>query len=108
MYNGLTHKNWQRVRAMVKARDGATCQYCGRYAPDGRADHVLSLSRGGTDGLTNLVWACLDCNRLKGDKTLREWALEIFAGRRFAELLPGMGQVEIVEVPSGEDSTCEG
>lgn len=69
----LTPESWARVRKIVKRRDGAICQYCGCEASGGEVDHVLPLAKGGTDALTNLVWACKNCNRSKGDKTLREW-----------------------------------
>lgn len=69
----LTRESWARVREIVKNRDGETCQYCGRPAPDGEPDHVLPLAKGGTDALTNLVWSCPECNRSKGSKSLREW-----------------------------------
>jgi len=69
----LTRESWQRVKATVKRRDREICQYCGQHAPDGEPDHVLPLSRGGTDRLTNLVWTCKECNQSKGNKTLREW-----------------------------------
>ena len=77
MCNVLTSESWQRLRAMVQARAGETCQYCGKRAPDGEPDHVLPLSRGGTDALYNLVWACRECHRQKGDKTPREWVQEL-------------------------------
>jgi len=69
----LTGTSWKRVRDIVKSRDGETCQYCNAKATDGEADHVLPLSKGGHDGLDNLVWSCQKCNREKAGKTLREW-----------------------------------
>lgn len=69
----LTRQSWYRVKATIKSRDQAICQYCGRHASDGEPDHVLPLARGGTDRLTNLVWACKECNQSKGNRTLREW-----------------------------------
>ena len=37
-------------------------------------DHSNPVSRGGTDYLRNLVPACIDCNRSKGDLTSREFS----------------------------------
>jgi len=68
-----TEKSWRRLRDMVGKRDKWTCQYCGRYVPKGQADHVLPLTKGGTDAIYNLVWACSTCNAQKGGKTLVEW-----------------------------------
>lgn len=84
----LTPTSWSRVVAIVKKRDKCICQYCGRFDEKGEVDHVLPVSRGGTDAFTNLVWACRPCNRSKGDKTVREWVRylaqrdreDIFAG----------------------------
>jgi len=54
----------------------ATCAYCGkegdeRNGPDGKPwhmDHVMPLSRGGEDCVTNIVKACAWCNLSKGQK----------------------------------------
>jgi len=70
----LSRLSWRRRKAQVRKRDGATCRYCGGHAPDGQPDHILPLSRGGTDDLENLAWACPGCNQSKGDRTLQEWA----------------------------------
>jgi len=69
----LSRESWKRVKALVRNRDHATCRYCGRYAPGGEVDHVIPLSRGGTDALDNLAWACAACNGSKGSKTVDEW-----------------------------------
>ena len=71
--HAVTAWSWKRLSDQVKNRDGSVCQYCGAYAPGGGADHVVPLSRGGTDALDNLVWACRECNSSKGDKTPKEW-----------------------------------
>lgn len=69
----ITAWSWKRLSEQVKNRDGSVCQHCGAYAPGGGADHVTPLSRGGSDALDNLVWACTECNSSKGDKTPEEW-----------------------------------
>ncbi|MCC7000920.1 MAG: HNH endonuclease [Gemmatimonadaceae bacterium] len=55
-------------RFLVFRRDGYTCQYCGRRAPDVElhADHVVAWSRGGKTVLENLRTACSSCNLGKG------------------------------------------
>jgi 5-methylcytosine-specific restriction endonuclease McrA len=37
-------------------------------------DHSVPLARGGTDYFRNLVPACVQCNRSKGDLTSREFS----------------------------------
>ena len=69
----VTSLSWYRLRHLVKKHSQGMCHYCGDYAPDGQADHVLPLSRGGTDSIDNLVWACKSCNSSKGNKTIEEW-----------------------------------
>ncbi len=46
-----------------------TCQYCG--ATEGRMeiDHIVPRGAGGTDTITNLTCACVECNRKKGNRT---------------------------------------
>lgn len=47
------------------------CVYCGEAADS--EDHVVPLSRGGTDHWWNLVRACQKCNSSKKDRLLEEW-----------------------------------
>jgi 5-methylcytosine-specific restriction endonuclease McrA len=56
-------------------KQGQVCAYC-NTKPVGLPDpeHVLALSRGGRNDMTNLVAACRPCNTDKGDLTLEEWA----------------------------------
>lgn len=73
-----------------------TCVYCGRVlrydhstlgpVPNKECsiDHLLPVSRGGTDDPSNLVLACKGCNRSKSDRTPDEWAEMI---RRAADRL---------------------
>jgi 5-methylcytosine-specific restriction endonuclease McrA len=39
-------------------------------------DHLVPISRGGTNARDNLVLACFACNRSKGGKLLAEWQAE--------------------------------
>ncbi|NOZ54987.1 MAG: HNH endonuclease [Gammaproteobacteria bacterium] len=61
-------------RALFR-RDGHVCLYCGeqfRHANLTR-DHIIPMSRGGTDNWENVVTACFRCNNQKGSKTPEEW-----------------------------------
>lgn len=57
------------VRFKVFLRDGFTCQYCGAKPPEVRleVDHRIPVSKGGPDDFDNLLTACEECNRGKGD-----------------------------------------
>lgn len=61
-------------RFLIFERDGFTCRYCGRRAPDVplQADHVHPKSKGGSDHDENLVTACVECNQAKRDRVLKD------------------------------------
>ena len=61
----------KKIRFEVFKRDGFTCQYCGRMAPDVilEVDHIQPVAEGGDNDMINLVTSCMECNRGKG-KTL--------------------------------------
>jgi 5-methylcytosine-specific restriction endonuclease McrA len=52
------------------------CFYCGlqHASPqEGHFDHVIPLTRGGSDNPDNIVFACRACNWSKHDRTPDEW-----------------------------------
>jgi 5-methylcytosine-specific restriction endonuclease McrA len=57
-------------RRLVLARDGHSCQYCGRHADT--IDHIQPRSRGGKNVWENCVAACRPCNAKKADRTPAE------------------------------------
>lgn len=63
-----------KIRFEVFKRDAFTCQYCGRQAPDVvlHVDHIIPVSKGGTNDLANLISACQDCNLGKGARPLSD------------------------------------
>ena len=68
----------QVTNTILFARDGRRCSYCGRHELELRGrefltrDHVLPISRGGTNDWTNCVTACGPCNTRKADRTPHE------------------------------------
>lgn len=64
---------WQPIRLQVFLRDGFVCTYCGAKGVSLECDHVVPISKGGTNDLSNLTTACVKCNRDKRDKTPEEW-----------------------------------
>lgn len=68
------------ARSAAIARDGMMCRYCAvplRFGVNFSIDHVIPRSMGGRDHLTNLVAACRDCNKRKGDKSLAEAGMKL-------------------------------
>lgn len=61
------------VKRMV-ARFGNRCAYCRERLSDRyHVDHVVPISRGGDNGIGNLVPACAACNSSKNNWLLSEW-----------------------------------
>jgi endogenous inhibitor of DNA gyrase (YacG/DUF329 family) len=52
---------------------GSVCAYCHQPTPDFQPDHVIPLSRGGSNSITNIVPSCNRCNGDKRDLPLSEW-----------------------------------
>ncbi len=61
-----------KIRFKVFQRDNFTCQYCGRKTPEVilEIEHVIPISKGGTDEEDNLTTSCFECNRGKGRNLL--------------------------------------
>ena len=63
------------IRCLVNASGGKCC-YCDKQCTrdEMTVDHIVPLSRGGLDEVTNLRLACFGCNQEKGNGT----ALDVF------------------------------
>ena len=63
-----------RHRRNILAKSGFKCAYCGKgILDDMTIDHVVPLSRGGSDRPHNKVAACKRCNSLKGNKLVGQF-----------------------------------
>lgn len=71
----LNENEWAPLRNFIFKRDNYTCQYCGEYGKKLECDHIIPISRGGTNDLDNLITTCKNCNRQKRDKLLLEFVL---------------------------------
>lgn len=71
----------QVTNTFLFARDDYRCQFCGRTNGQLRhrecltRDHLVPLSRGGTNEWTNVVTACSACNTRKGNRLPAECGL---------------------------------
>ena len=86
---------WRAWRVAAANRASATsCFYCGvaftEDGPDHRTvDHRVPRSRGGSDGLGNLVFSCFACNQRKRDRPEADFlASPWLAARRAAHEAP--------------------
>ena len=59
-----------KLRYEVLKRDRFKCRYCGAKGKYVKleVDHIIPVSRGGTDDIDNLRTSCFKCNRGKGDR----------------------------------------
>ena len=62
----------QQIQAQYERQKGK-CYYCQLEITKYHVDHVVPLSRGGSNGPSNLVIACCHCNTSKRDKLPHEW-----------------------------------
>jgi 5-methylcytosine-specific restriction endonuclease McrA len=54
--------DWDDLRRRVYARDGYGCGNCGAAGVELHAHHIVPLSRGGTNNMTNLTTLCATCH----------------------------------------------
>ena len=56
-------------------KQNSQCIYCGADISEGRhtIEHLVPLSRGGSNAIENVALACRSCNARKGDKTVAEF-----------------------------------
>lgn len=69
------------VNAAFRKQNGC-CLYCGAKIKwretQWEIDHFIPVSRGGTNDPSNIVVACMPCNRSKHDKMPWEWRPDLF------------------------------
>ncbi len=75
----------QVTNTFLFARDGYSCQYCGRHRSELRGrqfltrDHIVPLSRGGDNSWENVVTSCSPCNNRKGNRLPEEAGLSLMS-----------------------------
>jgi len=65
-------REWAALRAEKFAEADHRCIYCQSDGPLA-LDHIVPVSRGGSNHASNLVAACQPCNSSKGSKLVEEW-----------------------------------
>ena len=78
-YDKLPKRNVRFSRYNIFARNGSTCQYCGRRLPKSELnlDHVVPRAHGGQTTWENVVCCCVGCNRKKGGRSPREAGMKL-------------------------------
>ena len=70
--NGRRSFSRKKLLAVYQQSNGV-CVACGK-SDELEVDHIIPLSRGGSNDLSNLQLLCSTCNRSKGAKTMQEWS----------------------------------
>ena len=65
---------WKKLRIRILERDDWTCAWCYKYADT--VDHIVPVSKNGTDDPENLVASCRKCNYSRGNKSVTEFFLQ--------------------------------
>lgn len=76
--DGWHGSHWCRpsTRLAVYLRDALSCIWCGKGIEDGIAftlDHLQAVEEGGSNDPSNLVTACMECNRRRGNINKDKW-----------------------------------
>lgn len=61
------------IREYVLTKWGRSCVYCDKTGVPLNLDHVVARSRGGSDRVSNLVPACIDCNKAKDNLPVEQF-----------------------------------
>jgi 5-methylcytosine-specific restriction endonuclease McrA len=77
MLTNTTQLNRRQRLAIVLARDGAACVWCGRPLEVGlvvaTTEHLVPRIKGGPSWIENELAACRRCNGERGHRTPGEW-----------------------------------
>ncbi|MBI2513480.1 MAG: HNH endonuclease [Opitutae bacterium] len=65
-------KEWQSIKRQVRTRDGGRCSICGSTTLL-HVDHIVPLSKGGSNSTSNLQTLCKRCHEVKTGRPLRDW-----------------------------------
>lgn len=69
----VSSTEWALLRLQVFRRDEFTCQYCDARGVPLQCDHVVPVAAGGINHPSNLITACVDCNRQKRAKSVQDF-----------------------------------
>ncbi len=69
--NGNNTLTWKQIETLFDRQP--YCEYCKESEVKLTLDHIMPISRGGQNCISNVTIACEHCNFSKGNKLLEEW-----------------------------------
>lgn len=78
-FDKIPKQTLKLTRRNIYARDGSTCQYCGKKLGTDKLnlDHVVPKAQGGHNTWENLVCSCFKCNTKKASRTPKEAGMKL-------------------------------
>lgn len=78
-YSRVPNRSVPFSRRNLFIRDEFQCQYCGQHlkSEDITVDHIIPRSRGGQSTWVNCVVACVQCNKFKADRLIKEVGMHL-------------------------------
>ncbi|EJQ77882.1 phage terminase small subunit-related protein [Bacillus toyonensis] len=72
--DSISDKEWEECKTYFKNEDNESCcAYCGDVADSLEKEHIISVDKGGTYNVNNIIPACSRCNRTKNNQDLNDW-----------------------------------
>ena len=91
------------VAPVVLQRDSYACQWCDTFLHEGNwsIDHIIPLSKGGTNDLDNLQAMCRSCNSMKGTLVFAyepEVTSMTVADMDDTQVIPAIDDTQVIDV----------
>ncbi|MHB8318145.1 MAG: RNA-guided endonuclease IscB [Acidimicrobiales bacterium] len=74
------------AREYLLSKFNRTCAYCGATGVPLNIDHIRPRANGGTNRVSNLALACIDCNQSKSNTDLEAWLTTRFGSAEAAAI----------------------
>lgn len=83
-FNDFSNSDWHKCLKYFNNQ----CSYCGMSSGELEQEHIVPLSKNGSNTATNVIPACRSCNASKSDKTLEMWySKQFFYDREREEMI---------------------
>ncbi|MDK3010871.1 phage terminase small subunit-related protein [Bacillus cereus] len=72
--DSISNEQWEECKTYFRNEDNESCcAYCGDVADSLEKEHIISVDKGGTYSINNIIPACSRCNRTKNNQDLNDW-----------------------------------